>query len=197
MAELAADRRALCPQTTLTAAYLDGELTAAAAEEFERHTRACPPCSDSLLEQRRLLCLLDTAFDGIFEKKVELPDGFTRQVKARAQNDMRGMRARDERRRALKICAALGASAFALLGFTILDAFVAPVLSAARAAGGMLGMAGRATSDAGAGAGVVVRALGGRLVGGSGMLGLSVLLTAGFVLLLRLISGYHRAGARD
>jgi anti-sigma factor RsiW len=197
MAEAATHERAQCPQTTLTAAYLDGELTPAASEDFECHARECASCADALLEQRRLLCLLDTAFDETFEKRVELPAGFTRQVKARAQNDMSGVRARVERRRALKICAALGAAVFALLGFAVLDSLVAPVLSAARAAGGMLGMTGRAASDAGAGAGVVMRALGGRLVEGSGTLALCVLLGGGFVLLLRLISGYHRAGASD
>ncbi|MBC7932944.1 MAG: zf-HC2 domain-containing protein, partial [Rubrivivax sp.] len=134
MTDGAADTRGLeCPQTTLTAAYLDGELNARAAEEFERHHAACPACSTTLLEQRRLLCLLDAAFDETFEKGVALPEGFTRELRARAQNDMSGVRTKGERRRALKICLALGAAAFALLGFAAFDAVVAPVLSAARA----------------------------------------------------------------
>jgi anti-sigma factor RsiW len=188
-----------CPRTSLTAAYLDGELETAAADEFDAHTRACPACASALLEQRRLLCLLDSALDQTFEKRVQLPEGFTRQLRARAQNDLSGVRDARERRRALKICAALGLAAFALLGYAALDAVTGPALRAASAASGMLGVTGRASAEAGAGAGVVLRAVAGRLVAGSGPLAalLLALLVAGLVLLRRLISGYHRASARD
>jgi anti-sigma factor RsiW len=195
MAEGAADARAVCTQTILTSAFLDGELDAAASDDFDRHAKSCAVCAQALLEQRRLLCLLDTAFDGTFEERVVLPEGFTRQLKARAQNDMSGVRERDERRRALKICAALSAAAFALLGFAAFDAVAGPVLSAARAAGGMLGVAGHAAADAGAGAGFVMRAVGGRIVAGSETLAVVelVAVAAAVVLLLRLICAYHRA----
>jgi len=198
MAE-AANTRAECPQIVRTAAYLDGELDARAAADFESHSRACETCTAALLEQRRLLCLLDTAFDRNFEKRVALPKGFTRQLRVRAQNDMRGVRARSERRRALKICAALGAAAFALTGFAALDSVVAPALSAARAAGGVLSVAGRAAAGTGEGAGLVLRAVGGSLVAGSAPVALLQLaaLAAAIVLLLRLIIAYHRAGVRD
>ncbi|HEX8501411.1 MAG TPA: zf-HC2 domain-containing protein [Pyrinomonadaceae bacterium] len=183
----------------MTAAYLDGELEPAAADEFDAHARSCPDCSSSLLEQRRLLCLLDSAFDRTFEKRVELPEGFTRQLKARAQNDLSGVRDARERRRALKICAALAAGAFSLLGFAALDAVTGPAWRAAGAAAASLGVAGRASAEAGAGAGVVLRAVAGRFVSGSEPLvaALLLLLAAGLALLLRLISGYHRAAARD
>ena len=187
-----------CPRTSLTAAYLDGELEPSAAAEFDAHARGCAACASALLEQRRLLCLLDSAFDRTFEKRVELPEGFTRQVKARAQNDLSGVRDARERRRVLKICAALGLAAFALLGFAALDAVTGPALRAAGAASGMLGVAGRASADAGAGAGVVLRAVATRVVSGvASPLILGVLLAAGLLLLLRLISGYHRAATRD
>ena len=188
-----------CPRTSLTAVYLDGELDAAAADEFDTHARACPDCSTALLEQRRLLCLLDSAFDQTFEKRVQLPEGFTRQLRARAQNDLSGVRDARERRRVLKICAALGLAAFTLLGYAAFDAVTGPALRAASAASGMLGVAGRASAEAGTGAGVVLKAVAGRLVSGSAPLAvlLLILLAAGFVLLLRLISGYHRASARD
>jgi anti-sigma factor RsiW len=191
MADGAADRGQACPQTTLTAAYLDGELDAPAAEEFERHARNCAACSAALLEQRRLLCLLDTAFDETFEKRVALPGDFTRRVRARAQTDMRGVRAARERRLALKICAALACAAFALLGFAALDAVVAPVLGAARAAGGLLGVAGHAAADAGAGAGLVARAVGGRLATSPLAIIHWVAVAVALVLLLRLIVAYH------
>ena len=195
MAEVAREG-ARCPRTSLTAAYLDGELNPAACEEFDAHARACPDCSAALLEQRRLLCLLDTAFDKTFEKKIELPDGFTKQLKARAQNDLSGVRDACERRRALKICAVLGAAAFALLGFAALDVVVRPALGAASCA---LGVAGRASADAGSGATVVLRAVAGRIVSGAESASMLWLLlpAAGVVLLLRLVSGYHRASARD
>src|SRR5215213_7909226 len=188
-----------CPRTSLTAAYLDGELDPAACEEFDAHARACPACSTALLEQRRLLCLLDSAFDQTFEKRVELPEGFTRQLRARAQNDLSGVRDARERRRVLKICAVLGLAAFALLGYAAFDAVTGPALRAASAASATLGVAGRASAEAGTGAGVVLKAVAGRLVSGSEPLAalLLLLLAAGFVLLLRLISGYHRASARD
>jgi anti-sigma factor RsiW len=198
MAEGARDA-GVCPRTGLTAAYLDGELEPPAADEFEAHARACAACSSALLEQRQLLCLLDSAFDRNFEKRVVLPEGFTRQLKARAQNDLSGLRDARERRRALKICAALGLAAFALLGYAAFDAVTGPALRAASAASGMLGVAGRASAEAGTGAGVVLKAVAGRLVSGSGGLAalLLVLLAAGLLLLRRLISGYHRAAARD
>ena len=198
MAE-AANTRAECPQTVRTAAYLDGELDARDAEDFENHAHRCEACTAALLEQRRLLCLLDTAFDRNFEKRVALPAGFTRQLRARAQNDMRGVRGSAERRRALKICAALGAAVFALTGFAALDAVVAPALNAARAAGGMLSVAGHAAAGTGEGAGLVLRAVGGSLVAGSAPVALLQLaaLAAAIVLLLRLIIAYHRAGVRD
>ena len=183
----------------MTAAYLDGELDPAACEEFDRHAQGCKDCAAALLEQRRLLCLLDTAFDKTFEKRMELPRGFTEQLRARAQNDLSGVREAGERRRALKICAALGAAAFALLGFAALDVVIRPALSAASAATGVLGVAGRASAEAGSGAAVVLRAVAGRLVSGSGPAAVFwvLLLVVGVLLLLRLVSRYHRASARD
>ncbi|HEX8723555.1 MAG TPA: zf-HC2 domain-containing protein [Pyrinomonadaceae bacterium] len=194
MAEGAREHPA-CTRAALAGAYLDGELDARAAGEFDAHARACPACSAALLTQRRLLCLLDATFDETFEKKVPLPEGFARQLRARAQNDLSGVRDARERRRALKICAALGAAVFALLGFAALDAVTGPALRAAGAAAGFLGTAGRGAR----GAGVVARAVAGRVVSGSELSAalLLVLLAFGLALLLRLISGYHRSAARD
>ncbi|HEV2862748.1 MAG TPA: zf-HC2 domain-containing protein [Pyrinomonadaceae bacterium] len=189
-----------CHETALTAPYLDGELDEPAARSFEEHARACPLCSAALLEQRRLLCLLDAAFDRTFGGEVPLPSNFTQELQARAENDMRGVRGREERRRALKICAALGAASFALLGAAVFDALLVPALRAARAGAGVAGMAGRAGVDAGAGAGLVMRALGSRMVAdSSGLLALQLTLFAfACAALLLLIRGYHRrATARD
>ena len=185
-----------CEHSALVAAYLDRELAPDSTARFEAHAAGCPACSAALLEQRRLLCLLDAAFDQNFGQVPPLPRDFTRAVKARAQTDMSGVRDARERRRALKICAALGLAAFALLGYAAFDAVTGPALSAASAASGMLGVAGRASAEAGAGTGVVLRAVASRLVSGSAV-ALVLLLAAGLLLLRRLISGYHRAAARD
>jgi hypothetical protein len=60
-------------------------------------------------------------------------------------------------------------------------------------------VAGHAAADAGAGAGVIMRAVGGRFVAGSELLlALQwVAFIGALLLLLRLIIRYHRAGARD
>jgi anti-sigma factor RsiW len=180
-----------CEHSAHVAAYLDGELDPPDSARFEAHARSCPACTAALLEQRRLLCLLDAAFDETFEKRLPLPRDFTRAVKARAQTNMSGLRDARERVRALKICAALAASALALLGV----AAFGPLLNAARAAGGFLGVAGRTAADAGAGAGLILRVVSGR-PGGLTLLLLAVCAVA-LLLLLRLVSSYHRAGAGD
>ena len=181
-----------CGHSEHVAAYLDGDLDATAASRFEAHSRECHACSALLLEQRRLLCLLDAAFDETFKQRVPLPRDFTRAVKARAQTDMSGVRDARERVRAAKICVALAASSLALLGVA---AFV-PLLNAARAAGGFLGVAGRTAVDAGTGAGVILRAVSGR-PGAPALLLLAGCSAALLLLLLKLISSYHRAGAGD
>jgi hypothetical protein len=142
---------------------------------------------------------LDGVFDQTFEKRVALPAGFTRELRARAQNDMSGVRARGERRLALKICAALGLAAFALLGFAALDAALSPALGAARAATGALAVAGRAATGAGEGAGLVLHAVGAGLTAGAVSPALLLLAApaAALVLLLRLIGAYHRERTRD
>jgi anti-sigma factor RsiW len=201
MAEGAANsvERAGCERAANAAAYLDGELEPAAAESFETHARDCAACSAALLEQRRLLCLLDTAFDQTFNNQPELPDGFARALKARAQTDMSGVRAREERRRAVKICAALSVGAFALLGAAVFDAVLRPLLGAVRTAGSVAGLAGHAAADAGAGAGLVLRAVGDRLLGSSELLlGLQMVgLVGALALLLRLIVAFHRSGQSE
>ena len=180
-----------CGHSSLVAAYLDRELDASASAGFEAHAAACAACAALLLEQRRLLCLLDAAFDETFEQRVPLPPDFTRAVKARAQTDMSGVRERVEGVRAVKICAALSALSLAILGV----AAFGPILNAARAAGSFLGVAGRTAADAGAGAGVILGAGGGLSVAATLIL-LAVCVGA-LLLLLRLISSYHRAGAGD
>lgn len=184
-----------CEHSALVAAYLDRELAPDAAARFEAHAAGCPACSAALLEQRRLLCLLDAAFDQNFARVPPLPRDFTRAVKARAQTDMSGVRDPREGVRAVKICAALTAAALALLGV----AAFAPLLQAGRSAASLLGVAGRAASEAGSGAGVVLRTVGGFGVGSNWpALVLLVVCAGALLLLLRLVAGGEDgANARD
>lgn len=187
-----------CEWGRFVAAYLDGELEDAAA--FESHAKECASCSSTLREQRRLLCLLDNAFDETFQKKVALPADFTRVVKARAQTDMSGiLRVPRERTISLKICLGLACAIFVLLGAPALDA-LAPLGNAARAVASVLGLAAGAAADAGAGALVIGRAVGGRFVSDTGPHALFVLVPVfglALVLLVLLIGRYHRARASD
>src|SRR5215212_8395803 len=87
------------------AAYLDGELGTGALLAFEEHLKQCRSCAEKLEEQRRLLRTLDMAFSE--EKTLRLPADFARVVTAHAQTDMSGVREKQERGRALQLCAAL------------------------------------------------------------------------------------------
>ena len=188
----------LCGRASAAAAYLDGELDAASASDFELHARACRQCSDAVAEQRRLLCLLDAAFSPRrLQTEAALPKDFARKVTARAQTDMTGLRRPSECLVALKLCVGLGALAALLLGASLSDAAFAPLAAVARAAAGVAGIGARALADVGAGAAVVMRALGGRLVAAPGPETIFVwaMLLCATVLLLRLISGYHRRRA--
>ena len=96
------------------AAYLDGELTGVALEEFERTWSLVRACTTELRTQRQLLCTLDVAFNDA--RSFHLPNDFARVVTAHAENDLTGMRDRRERRRALQLCAVLALVSFGLLG---------------------------------------------------------------------------------
>ena len=187
-----------CEWGRSVAAYLDGELDAASSGAFEAHAKECDICAAALREQRRLLCLLDNAFDETFERKVALPPDFTRVVKARAQTDMSGVRERRERTISLKICVGLACAIFALLGAPSLEA-LAPAADAARAAAGVVGVSAGVAADAGSGALVIARGVGSRLVADSQSHALLQWLLVGVVLalLLVLIGRYHRARAND
>ena len=189
-------RKTTCARAESVAAYLDGEMDARGNVQFEAHLKACAPCSAALLEQRRLLCLLDTAFDSrAAERHLELPKDFARVVTARAQNDMCGVRSRAERAFSLKLSLLLALAAALLLGASASDDVLAPLSALARTAAGVAGVVWHAVRNAGLGAVVILRPLGGRLVSGTGPLaGLYWLLFAGaLVTLLRLIRNYHRA----
>ena len=96
------------------AAYLDGELSGAALQDFEGHLQSCPDCATELRAQRQLLCTLDVAFND--STSFRLPRDFTRVVTTHAESNLGGVRWKGERRRALQVCAVLALMSFALLG---------------------------------------------------------------------------------
>ena len=140
------------------AAYIDGELSEAGVAGFEDHLKSCVACADELRAQRQLLCTLDVAFNG--SRSFQLPHNFTRVVTARAESDLRGMRNKHERRRALKLCGMLAAVSFALLGATTRTVVFEPVRSFFKVARSLLMLAWEATSEAVLSAAVLVRVIG-------------------------------------
>jgi anti-sigma factor RsiW len=185
------------------AAYLDGELDSQTATLFEQHTRECSLCAAGLNEQKRLLCLLDIAFfcGPTLETQLDLPQNFARVVTARAQTDMSGMRhSATEQRRAFLWSALLAAASFCLLGVTMFGAALSPFTGAARAFVSVLGMICHVVRDAGAGAGVVLRAVVGRFIVADFYPHkiLTWLLLATVVLLLyKLIGNYHHTRSHE
>lgn len=93
-----------CPRTEI-AEYIDGELSPSAEMDLEKHFAVCKNCADEFNEQKKLLCALDFAFDG--KADIELPVNFTKSVVVRAESNVSGLRRREERFRALYLCAAL------------------------------------------------------------------------------------------
>src|SRR3954451_4639008 len=128
------------------AAYIDGELSQAGANRFEDHLKSCLDCADELRAQRQLLCTLDVAFNG--SRSFQLPHNFTRVVTARAENDLNGMRNKGERRRALKLCAMLAVTSFALLGAAARTVVFEPVGSFFRVSKSLLQLVWAAASQA-------------------------------------------------
>jgi predicted anti-sigma-YlaC factor YlaD len=100
-----------CPRDEL-AAYIDGELSSREELELEIHLANCQTCAVELNEQKKLLCVLDFALEG--ERKIELPENFTKVIIANAQSNVSGLRSPGERFKAISVCSVL--LLFALVG---------------------------------------------------------------------------------
>ena len=178
------------------AAYLDCELGPHDSRRFEEHVRACESCAAALNVQKRLLRLLDvTLSHPSLEADLALPADFARVVTAHAQTDMSGVRAAPERRRALLLCAALAAVSLALFGAAFFGEGLGPVAPLARAAFGVLRMAGNAAADGVSSSASAMRAAGGRLASDMPAFKLLTwaLVACAVVALLRLIGRPRRA----
>ena len=174
------------------AAYLDGEMDETARARFARHLRACADCAAGLATQKRLLCALDVAFgEG---RELRLPQNFAQAVTARAQSDMRGVRAPAEKRRALLFCALLSLVAFALLGAALSAAALAPAKGLLRAATSVLLLGGHTMADAGTSAVVILRAISGHFFAPTfADLLVWLLFVLALALLWKLMSSHRRA----
>jgi len=175
------------------AAYLDGELTGVALDEFERHLEVCAACTTELRTQRQLLCTLDVAFNDA--RSFHLPNDFARVVTAHAENDLTGMRDHRERRRALQLCALLALVSFGLLGAATRAVVFDPLRSFFRVTRVLVDLVWRATSEAASSAAVVIRMIGRAMLfaqtGSRFFFVLAFLVSISFLSLL--IANYHRA----
>src|SRR5688572_2490055 len=94
--------------------YLDGELDALAVGRLIRHTQGCADCAEALRAQQQLFDDVESAMRD--QPALVMPKNFARVVAARAKSDMRGVRDRRERRRAILLSALLAGVALILLG---------------------------------------------------------------------------------
>jgi anti-sigma factor RsiW len=180
-----------CPREEI-AAYVDGELDGDMATSFEAHVERCSDCAAELRSQRQLLCTLEAAFGTA--RHIELPENFTRVVAAHAENDMRGLRHKVERRRALQLCAALLFAAFLLLGAASNNLIFQPARAFLRITAGALEVLLRTIADAAEGMAIVARMILRTTVAGPH--GFGVLIALVFLIAIsvlpRLIASYHR-----
>lgn len=94
----------ICPQTEI-AAYIDGELSSREEMDLELHFAVCGECAEEFNEQKKLLCAIDFALDK--KADFELPVDFTKKIVVNAESNVSGLRRREERFRALYLCAIL------------------------------------------------------------------------------------------
>jgi hypothetical protein len=181
----------ICPHEEI-AAYLDGELSGLALEHFEAHVTVCSECAGELRSQRQLLCTLDAAFSN--SARIKLPDNFTRVVATHAEHNLRGLREKPERRRALLLCALLAVTAFALLGAASGALVLQPARNSFRIAARMFEVLSHAALEAAEGFAIVGRMIGQAAVASPYGFGavIAFVFIGSIFLLPRLIASYHR-----
>lgn len=192
--------RSACVWADATAAYLDGELEAGETFVFESHLQTCDSCPAMLAEQRRLLGLITAAVSGPHEA-VDLPDDFARVVTARAQSDMTSVRCASEKRRAALLILALAVVTFALIGAGGWGEVFTPAATFARGLTSAAEMALRTVGEFASGATLLLRGVGrfftqARPDGATRLLAVAALACA-VVVLLRLVTKYHRTARTD
>ena len=184
-----------CEQN-LIAAYIDGELDADLTFAFEAHLQGCGSCRTELREHRLFVCELDAALaDGT---DMPVPADFSRMIAARATSDMSGVRTHAEHRKALGISLVLALAGFALLGARERDTMLLLAGKFVTAVFAVVSFVATSVYDTVVALVVILRVLSGKFLGESGSFGpLLVLLLLAILLLSRLLSHYHRAGATE
>lgn len=94
----------MCPLDDI-AAYVDGEMSAKAAEKLEMHIAACPACARSLMEQRQFLAALSASLNS--GSSIDLPSNFAKRIVTNAESSVSGVRRPYELFTAICICLAL------------------------------------------------------------------------------------------
>ena len=181
----------ICPREEL-AAYLDGELSGTAREHFEAHVAECSECASELRSQRQLLCTLDAAFSS--SSRTELPKNFTRVVATHAEHNLRGLREKSERQRALQLSALIAVAAFALLGAASGALVLQPARNSFRIVARVFEVLSQAVLEAAEGLAIVGRMIGRAAVASPYGFGavIALVFIGSIVLLPRLIASYHR-----
>lgn len=157
MSENGANNR--CQRGEDIATYLDGEMSGDELTIFENHVRTCKICADELQTQKRLLNELDFAF-GSHEESLPLPKDFTKVVKATAESNMSGLRQKEEKTRALRLCTVLIVLSAILLGWARLsDSIFVPVKNFVWVVSSFLEIVWRIIYDAGLSVVVIIRAV--------------------------------------
>jgi len=182
-------------ESTLIAAYVDGELDEDLELRFEEHLQSCEPCRLELRLHRLFICELDAT---LTESEMPVPRDFSRIIAARATSDMRGVRTRAEHRKALGISMILALIGFALLGATARETVFLVARKFVATVAGLVSFAATAVYDTVAGLAVIFRVLSRKIIVESGSLGpVVVLLAVAILLLSRLLSKYHRTSATE
>ena len=179
-------------QVEQIAAYLDGELDDRAHALFERHLRECSVCGAELIQQRSLLCALDSVLSR--GSDLPLPANFAQVVAAHAESDMRGVRDRREHGRALRVCLVLAAASLALSGVAAREFVFNFARTIARPISAVFDLVWTTLYDAVTGLGIISRVLSKGFVPDSHLVGMVALLflVLAVLLLSRLIASYHR-----
>ncbi len=172
--------------------YLDGELRSEEMFEFDLHLAQCQKCSNELNSQKRFHCALDFALDD--EKHLELPKDFIRTIVVRAESNVQGLRAKDERMTALFLCSSL----FLMIAVSVSDGFRSVYLMFANffaQVKEIFELTWHLLGDLGVGLDIVLRTVANEFFSKSYSIAtaFTLILVVSFFALSRLLIRYHRA----
>lgn len=170
-------QRRACRWEQEIAAYLDGELDQTTSGAFETHLAHCRSCAEQLNEQKRLLCLLDASLDGA-DQRLAVPVDFASVVMVRARSDVRHLRSREERRRALWFALSLLGLSLVLLWSSPLGELLEPLHVVSRSALCLLKFVSHALIDVGTSVAVLGRLAGQLILPAAPWLALAMLVLA-------------------